>query len=210
MKKHLVLVLSSAALLLSTGVLVWTLTGLAASAPPMVSGPSAEPSAPADANAAYALEKLNEVSDMVLRREGVPEDYFRFLPEGLAETMGQYNADTYVIKAYYGAYAVQVVTALLYEHNEDPGDYLRGELFYSMVERISTLALYGNAEALCRVDPILSYTLVKESGGSYGMWAYRFHEADRVGEEMAQRVNDYFTMLDGLFEQLDAARAALN
>lgn len=211
MKKYLALIISSAALLLSVGALIWTLSDLStpAPAPSTVSTPPTETSPPADLSAACALEKLNEMNDMVLHREAVPQDYLRYLPESLAETVGQYNTDTSVMKDNYSDYAVGVVTALLYEHNEDPGDYLRGELFYSMVDRISTLALYRNADLLCRGDPVLSYTLAKESGGSYGMWAYRTHEADRIGEERARLVKDYVTLLDELFEQLDMARAAL-
>lgn len=208
MKNRLTLALSASALFVSAGLLVWTLWGLAATP---AAGPvfAAEAAAPIDAAQAYRLEKLNEVNDMVLRREVVPDDYLRYLPEDLAELVGQYNTDTTVMKNNYGHYAIGVVTALLYEHNEDPGDYLRGELFYSMVDRISTLALHRNADALCHADPVLSYTLTKESGGSYGLWAYRIHEADRVGESLAQQAEDYFTMLDGLFERFDAARAAL-
>ena len=41
-----------------------------------------------------ALEKLNQVNDMVLARETVPADYLRYLPDDLAELVEEYNGRT--------------------------------------------------------------------------------------------------------------------
>ncbi len=170
---------------------------------------AASPAQPAPADA-YRVEKLNEVSDMVLGREVVPQDYLRYLPEALHEPIEQYNAETCVLKNNYGHHAVGIAKSLFYERDKDPGDYLRGDLFYAMIDRISTLALYRNAEQLCQTDPVLSYPLTKESGGSYGIWAYMLHKQAAVGEDLAQQIQDYFTMIDGLLAQLDDSRQALS
>lgn len=161
-----------------------------------------------DAEAAYRLEKLNEVNDMVLRREAVPEDYLRYLPEELREPVKRYSADTAGMKADYELRGTQIAQALLYEHREDPGDYERGELFYAMAERISTLSLYRNVSELCQADPVLVYTLAKESGGSYGAWAYYIEKGVGDDEDAVRRRADYLDAVDALLEQFDACRAA--
>lgn len=191
--------------------------GKAAGTDPAPESPSATvDSAPApdvagtlDAAAAYRLEKLNEVNDMVLAREAVPEDYLRYLPEDLREPVKQYNADTMEMKVSYEQRGTRIAESLLYEHKEDPGDYERGELFYSMADRISTLSLYRNVNQLCNLDPVLTYTLAKEGGGSYGMWAY-YIEHGNYGVETKQRRAEYLDSVDALLDQFDAARTALS
>lgn len=214
MKNRLTLVFSAAALFLSAGLLIWTLWGLAATPAPSpgLPVPTAVPAPPADPSAAYRLEKLNEVNDMVLRRAVVPEDYLRYLPEELREPVRRYSQDTAVLKNNYSVYAERVAKSLLYSFDpppEDPGDYQRPERYYQLVGRISTLALYRNSGQLYRLDPVVSYPAAHEGGGSYGLWVDMIHEGWYVGEELAQQAEDYFTMLDGLFGQFAAARAAL-
>ena len=177
--------------------------------------PGAAPSAadpPAgqlNAETAYRLEKLNEVNDMVLAREVVPEDYLRYLPEELLEPVKQYNADTAGMRITYGQEGSSIAAWLLYEHREDPGDYVRGDLFYAMADRISTLSLYRNVSQLCPADPILSYTLAKEAGGSYGAWAYYIQRGSGYDEDMIQLRLDYLDSVDRLLDQFEDARAAM-
>ena len=169
---------------------------------------SGSPAATIDAAEAYRLEKLNEVNDMVLERKAVPEDYLRYLPEDLREPVKQYNADTMGMKLSYEQRGSSIAEGLLYEHGEDPGDYERGDLFYSMADRISTLSLYGNVNQLCNLDPVLTYTLAKEGGGSWGMWAY-YIEHGNYDTETKQRRAEYLDGVYALLDQFDAYRASL-
>ena len=152
------------------------------------------------------LEKLNEVSDMILARETVPADYLRYLDQELAAAVEQYNSDTSFIRILYTERATNIVRTLFYEHQEDPGDYAHSDMYYEWVGRISHYAMYENASELCDNDPYLSYTLSKEAGGSGGLWAWRLHQS--VPAEVQEQTQDYFTMVDELLTQIDEARAA--
>lgn len=163
-------------------------------------------------DAAYRLEKLNEVNDMVLRREAVPEDYLRYLSESLAEEVRAYNQSTASMEVNYSDYAIAVANSLFYEiyDREDPGDYERPELYYQWVGRITRLALYRNTYELCLNDPLLIYPLSIEAGGSYGMWPLHFHEhIFNSDAEYLQMGEDYFSQIDLLLTHMDGERAAL-
>lgn len=175
---------------------------------PAAAASDAEPAfaAQSDPNQEYRLEKLNEVNDMILARETVPEDYFRYLDEGLAAAVETYNSDTAAMRINYTYYATNIVKTLFYENQEDPGDYAHSDLYYEWVGRISHYAMYENACELCKNDPYLSYTLSKEAGGSWGLWAYHIHESPSA--EVQQQTQEYFSMVDGLLARIDEARAA--
>lgn len=164
------------------------------------------PAAQSDPVRDYRLEKLNEVSDMILARETVPADYLRYLDQELAAAVEQYNSDTSFIRILYTERATNIVKTLFYEHQEDPGDYAHSDMYYEWVGRISHYAMYENASELCDNDPYLSYTLSKEAGGSGGLWAWRLHQS--VPAEVQEQTQDYFTMVDELLTQIDEARAA--
>ena len=163
------------------------------------------PAAPT-ADAAYRAEKCNEVNDRILDREIVPEDYLRYLPDALVEPVKQYNADTASLKSNYEGRAAQIAASLLYEHSEDPGDYQRGDLFYTMADHISTSSLFRDVQSRCLVDPVLCYTLSKEAGGSAGMWPYYMEQGLGEDEGLHQQRLDYLDSVDALLDQFDAAR----
>lgn len=54
----------------------------------------AEDSSALSAENAYRLEKINEVNDLVIQRQVVPEGYFRYLGEELAAAIEEYNSKT--------------------------------------------------------------------------------------------------------------------
>lgn len=171
--------------------------------------PQADPSAPAeplDPNRAYRLEKLNEVNDMILARETVPADYFRYLDEALTPVLEDYNAQTRAMRIVYTERATHIAKSFFYEHQPDPGDYAHSDMYYEWVARISHYAMYENARELCENDPYLSYNLSKEAGGSGGLWAWRLHES--VSPEVQEQTQAYFTMIDQLLTLLDEARQA--
>ena len=163
-----------------------------------------------DANQVYRLEKLNEVNDMVLSRQIVSEDYLRYLPEELSAAVKQYNSDTAGLKQWYSSTAEDYAASILYDFDpapERPGPYEESERYYQMVDRMSTLALFRNCADFYKLDPVLSFTVAHESGGSYGLWAGSFHESWYVGEELGQKAADYLDSVDALLDKLDEARA---
>lgn len=166
------------------------------------------PAQSADAAEGYRLEKLNQITDMVLERQVVPADYLRYVDEELAQAVEEYNSATTLLILRYTQTATDVVNTLVYEHMESPGDYQQPELYFDWIGRIAHYALYENTLALCSADPVLGYTLAKEVGGSYGMWPGYFHEEGLADEDLRQQGEDYLTQVDTLLDQLDAARAA--
>lgn len=159
----------------------------------------------------YPREKVEEICDRVLQRQVIPADLLRYInDEDLVSSLLEYNTETATLKSNYGRFGAEIAHALYYEHNPDPGDYLRPDRFYEMADRISTLALYKNCEELCGTDPILSYCLSKEAGGSYGIWAGRLHQPDYVGEDLAAQTEAYFARIDRLLDRLDQDRLGLS
>lgn len=157
----------------------------------------------------YRMEKLNEVNDKVLNREIVDEDYLYYLSdnEALCTSLREYNQATASLSLEYAKDATGICTALFYEHKEDPGDYDQPMLYYEWVGRITRLALYRNCEELCDTDPFLCYTLSKEAGGSYGLWAARMH---LTSPERIQQSEEYFSRIDSLLAELDEYRRSLS
>lgn len=158
------------------------------------------PSQSLNAADTYRLEKLNEISDMVLSREIVPQDYFRYLDEALVAAVESYNEETYRLREQHTVYAARVANAMFYENKESPGDYDQPQLYYEWIARISHYALYENVRELCGGDPYLSYPLGKEAGGSYGMWAADLESGVKKNQQA------YFAQVDALLGVLDAAR----
>ena len=169
------------------------------------------PAQSADAAESYRLEKLNQITDMVLERQVVPADYLRYVDEELAQAVEEYNSATQLLKMNYSIWAEGVVESVLYDFGdapEPPDPYDRPERYYQMVDRLSTLAFYPNSTDFIFTDPVLSFSAAHESGGSYGLWAIYLHEDWYVEEDLARQASDYFTQVDTLLDQLDAARAA--
>lgn len=185
----------SAAVLAAAILLVWGVTR---------SGGSA-------ADKDFRQEKVEEITDMVLQRQPVPEDYFRYLEEDLAAAVAGYNQATDQLKDAYADYAKDLFRGLFYEMfddgNEDPGFYQRPDLYYQAVDRLSTLALYENAFELFCSDPALCSILAGERGGSPGLWAEgdNIHEAWYVGDDLAQQAAAYFPLVEDLLSQLETA-----
>ena len=158
---------------------------------------------------AFRRGKVEEITDMVLQRQPVPEDYFRYLDDDLSAAVADYNQATDLLKDAYADYAKDLCRGLFYEMfddgNQDPGFYQRPDLYYQAVDRISTLALYENASELFCSDPVLCSILAGERGGSPGLWADNIHQAWYVGDSLAQQAADYFPLVEDLLTQLEAA-----
>ena len=107
------------------------------------------------ANQRYALEKLDQVNDMVLTRETVPSDCLRYLPDDLAELVEEYNDQTGNLRIRFTANARRVVHSLLYdlEDRTEPLVYEYPQVYYDWVGRISHYALFENFTELCENDP---------------------------------------------------------
>ena len=63
------------------------------------------PAQSADAAESYRLEKLNQITDMVLERQVVPADYLRYVDEELAQAVEEYNSATQLLKMNYSTWA---------------------------------------------------------------------------------------------------------
>ncbi len=195
---------------LSSALLALTLTLSLAACSVSSIAPAPQAATPqTDPSRAYALEKLNEVNDMILERSIVPEDYLRYLPEDLAEAVKGYNEETALFHIFYTSVATDITTGLFYEHQKNPGDYTHSDLYDEWVGRISHYALYKNVTELCNNDPYLSYTLAKEAGGSAGTWPY-YIETGMYDRDTSFSRNGYLTLVDSLLTQFDQARAALS
>lgn len=165
----------------------------------------------ADPVAAYRLEKLNDVNDMVLKRAVVPEDYLYYVEDtALRDALKTYNEQTGTMHLYYQQRGMDIANALFYEHKETPGDYDQPMLYYEWVGRIAGHALYRNTTQLCYADPFLGYPLAKEAGGSYGMWAYQLHNPGfSANAEESASAEAYFALVDDLLVRLEDARRAM-
>lgn len=182
---------------------------------------TAEPAAvqvQSDPNRAYALEKLNEVNDMILERKVVPEDYFRYLGEELAQAVEEYNTATAVLRSSYLGKMEGYAKIMAYSYGgaEVPDDsvpassiYLleeRPDHFYEFIDRAATLALYRNVGDLMQSDPVTAYPASAESGGSYGLWATDLLHDASVGAGLSQQTEEYLDQVDALLEKLDETR----
>ncbi len=205
MEKKLPVLLSAAAL--AAGILALALTLVVLLRP---AGPD-----PAEA---YRMEKRDEIADMVLQRQVVPEDYLRYLDEPLAEEVRAYNEATANLHQHYAQMAGNIVNSLFYAFDDagelDENGQLRGpeayqqpEHYYDWVGRIAHWAMYANTEALCSADPALCFTLGREAGGSYGMWPASFHQEGIADEDTRSWGEEYQALVDALLDRLDAARS---
>ena len=156
-------------------------------------------SEPASDDASVTTEQMGEITGLVLRREIIPQNYFRYLDVSLVQQAERYNELTSQLHLYYTGRAAEIAKALLYEHSEDPGDYHHSQLYYEWIGGIARYALYENAAELCCNDDYLAYPLAKEAGGSFGMWAHRLHED--VSDEIKEQLTEYFTLIDTFLTQ---------
>ena len=206
--KKLPLICSLAALVLALTALGLTLTSHPAA---RNVSPSQDGSLALTAQQAYCLEQLDHITDLVLERQVIPADCLRYVDDDLAQAVEAYNDSTVLLKLRYTRLATDIVDALVYEHAENPGDYQQPELYFDWIGRIAHYALYEDTYALCAADPVLGYTLAKESGGSYGLWPGYFHDQGLAyDQDLWQLGEDYFAQVDALLEQLDGARAAFS
>ena len=163
-----------------------------------------ETSAQAPSTGQYRREKVCRVADIVLEREIVPSDYFRYLDEETTAQVEAYNEATVSLRDYYVKYALQTLLFVTGTKVEEEFDcYDLPDIQYQWISRISHYALYRDAEYLCRGDELLSYPCGMESGGSGGLWVGQMHKADYVGAAIAQMVEDYFTLVDRLLVRLE-------
>ena len=107
-----------------------------------------------DPNRAYALEKLNEVNDMVLNRQVGPQDYLRYLDETLAIKMVEYNSRLSSAKAITIRYAKEWADTF---RNMSPEDWYgeagvsykryleEGDNYFRFIDEFSTALLYPNS-----------------------------------------------------------------
>ena len=158
----------------------------------------------------YRLEKINEVNDMVIQRQVVPEGYFRYLGEELAAAVEEYNSMTAGMHCNYARYGNGIAETFFYETKEDPGDYDRPILYYEWISSISRLALHKNSYEMLLNDDYLVALAYQELGGSGGLWFY-FVQNDAIGsQELTSEFEEYFAMIDALMPMFDEARAQLN
>lgn len=182
-----------------------------------------QPTAPEDATPgqsaqdAYRLEKLNEVSDMALARQVVPEDYLRYLDEAVAEKVEAYNAALCNAKIGALQYAKDWAESIRASKDlspEDDGydaafaDYGRyldeGDNYYRFIEEFSTALLYPNHSDFTVFGTVVGYPAGSEVGGSGGLWATGYY----LGDWKRVVVEELATAVDELLDQCDAARQA--
>lgn len=169
-------------------------------------------------NRAYALEKLNEVNDMVLNRQVVPGDYLRYLDEELAEKVEEYNSALANAKGAAVRYAKDWAESFRdFFGNLSPEDdgydaayasygrYLEeGDNYYRFIEEFSTALLwYPNHYAFMIFQPVVGYPAGRELGGSGGLWANGYYLEDW----QRTSIDELTAIADELLDQFDNARA---
>lgn len=165
--------------------------------------------------AAYRLEKLNEVSDMALARQVISDDYLRYLDETVAEKVEAYDSALCNAKIVTVRYAKYWAEAIRADKDKSPadegydarfaeyGEYLaEGDNYFRFIEEFSAALLYPNYSDFTMFGTVVGYPAGSEVGGSGGLWAGRFYFEDdekRTVEELAAAV-------DELLDACDAAR----
>ncbi len=225
MEKKANLICAAASLVLSALALVLVLwlilrgIGQPAAAEP---APTPAPATEQDANAAYRLEKLNNVNDMILSREIVPQDYLRYLEEGLAGMVEEYNSLTARLKSCYLSHMSNTAWSLAYNYDgvsapeaysSRPSYYYLADpdhpnRYYTFIDRASTLALFPNYSDLAQTDPATAYLAWAESGSSSGLWATSLLHTSLADEETRTMTEEYFHNIDAILDRIDAVRAA--
>lgn len=173
-------------------------------------GESASPGVSSSNPAAeYRLEKLNEVSDMVLNRQIVPADYFRYLDETVAGKAEAYNNALANAKMMAVRYAKEWADTFRNMSPEDDwydaayagyGRYLEeGDNYFRFIEEFSTALLYPNHTDFTMFGAVVGYPAGCEAGGSGGLWASGFYLDQAPMDELTAAV-------DGLLDAMDAAR----
>lgn len=185
----------AASILLSALALAWAVR----------SGPEAR----ADPAEEYRRGKVAEVSSMVLNREIVPGDYFRYLDEELAEAVEEYNSETCSMRSYYMEYAEKNILGLL-EFYQECGEEIPSfadsqERIWQAADHISDCALHREPYWLYYQDPVVWRILKKEGGGSGSLWLNKPAWAHNVGTERAAKAEAYFAQVEELLDRLDAA-----
>lgn len=215
MKKLLPLYLTAALALTLTACAPASDLGTPASDPgtPASSPSAAQP----DPNRAYAMEKLNEVNDMVLNRQVVPGDYLRYLDEALAEKVGEYNSALVNAKAVTVSYAKGWADTFRDSfRNMSPEDdgydeayagygrYLEeGDNYFRFIEEFSGALLYPNPGDFTFFQTVVGYPAGSEAGGSGGLWATGYY----LNEQQRASIDELTAAVDGLLDQFDDARA---
>lgn len=216
MEKKLPLFCSLAALAVAAAALaaVLTLPRTAAPADPALSPAPESVSAPApilSPQDAYRLEKLNEVNDLVLDRQVVPEDYLRYLDQALSEEVKAYNVALVNAKAETVRYAKEWADSFRDLSPEDDwydeafaryGQYLKeGDNYFRFIEEFSTALLYPNASDFTLFATVVGYPAASEIGGSGGLWATGYYLDKSWTDTLTSAVDELLT-------QFDAARGA--
>lgn len=192
--------------------------------PMLLSGCTAAPpsgaGAPVSLSTQYQIEKVNHISDLILERQVIPQDYFRFVDEDvqLQEKLQSYNDLTVSLTESATSYATSILSGLV-EADEETAQRLIGpvcdhmdvpEQFHTMEGQIAHWSLYENAAELCRADPQLTHIIVPESGGSWGMWPSWLHTFGSVSDTTDQEYfQEYLALIDTLMDDLDQFRDAL-
>lgn len=208
MEKKLALICGAAALALSAVtllVVVFSMLG------PDRLEATPSPAAALDADAAYRLEKLNQINDMVLERQVVSEDYLRYLDDALAEQVKAYNVALVNAKGTTVRYAKEWADTFRDMSPEDDwydeayaryGRYLKeGDNYCRFIEEFSTALLYPNPNDFTLFGTVVGYPAGSEMGGSGGLWAVGYYLDKGPIEDLTAAV-------DGLLDRFDAARAA--
>lgn len=164
----------------------------------------------------YRIEKLNDISDLILARAVIPSDYFRFAGDDdrLLEDLRLYNQQTAELTLAATGNATSILSGLV-EGDQNTAAQLSGavwdhlkapEAFHEMEGRIAHLSLYENAAELCQADPLLAHVIVPELGGSWGMWPSWLHTFGAADPYYQTLFQEYLELIDALMDGVDAAR----
>lgn len=173
--------------------------------------PEADPAA--EAAERCRLEKVAEISTMVLNREVVPAEYSRYLDEELAEAVKEYNTESSYLREFYVQYAEKNIRGLA-QYYQDSGMELPlfctdERVLMQAAHHIASCALYREPYCHYGQDPAAQRIAMKESGGSGGLWLDAPHWGHNLmmagaDREEVRRVERYLDQVDALLDALDA------
>lgn len=147
--------------------------------------------------------------DLIENREIVPESYLKQLDDETRQMVEEYNAVTVYLSEFFDEYAVRIAdffgdskkSSALEASFFKYGNTVNRPLYYYFIERVSSAALYPNANRRLVFDPLIGPFI--DRGGSYGLWATMIHAGFNVGDENAVLIQDYFALIDALTVRLN-------
>lgn len=173
----------------------------------------AEAETAAEAAERCRLEKVAEISTMVLNREIVPAEYSRYLDEETAKAVEAYNGESSYLREFFVQYAEKNIRNLA-QYYQDSGMELPlfctdERVLMQAAHHIASCALYREPYCHYGQDPAAQRIVMKESGSSGGLWLGRIHWEHNLmmagaDKEAVRRVERYLDQVDALLDALDA------